>query len=323
MKINFLKILKDSWQITWKNRYLWWFGFFIALSTIGSGSNFFPDNKDGKEDMIATQQVIDFIQQYIHWIILGFFILFILLIIFAILNVLGRGALIDSIGKIIKKEPTNFKLGFREGKKNFWKIFLISFSLGILIFTTVLILATPVIFLFINKNYIIGSFMAFLAFLIFIPLIILANYMKIFGYIYAILGNLNFWPALENAYNLFQKNILSSIIMGLIFIPVNIIVFAFFVLVAIPIALVFLIIGLIVFLVAGKIGAIIVGTIGAIVFLFIILLLRSVYEVFAQSAWILFFHEIAKPKIEETVTQTIPETTPIEKAMPIAEYEKE
>jgi hypothetical protein len=322
-KINYLQIIKDAWKITWKNRYLWWFGFFVALSSGEGGMNFFSPSGDWeKSDPVREQQALDFISQNIHWIIVLAIALLLLFTLFLILGTIGRGALITSIEKSAKGKTSNFKISWQEGKKNFWKIFNINIALGIFLFFTLVIFVTPVSILMMNKNYVIGGILASLAVFIFIPIAILISYLKVYGYLYSILGKLNFWASLENAYSLFVKNIWASIVMSLIFIPLSIIAILI-VLAPLPILLIaFLAFGAGAYFVLGKVFAMAIGAIGILIFLLYILFVRSVYETFSQAIWILFFHEIAKPKEPVTITEEV-ETETIIKPLPVIESKKE
>lgn len=318
MEISYLKILKDSFKLAWKNRYLWWFGFMISLSSIGGTRYSFDARNETAQNTAFEKQLQDFVSQNAHWVIAGIAVLIAVCIVLGILSIISRGALIHSVEKHLKNEVSNFKTGFKKGKEKFWRVLAIALSTGLFMISSLIVLGAPVAFLFFNRNYIIGLFMGALAVLILIPLLILTAYLKTYGYIYAVSGNLQFWPALENAYNLFRKNIKSSIIMGLLFIPVGLVLAIVSLMVAIPIIIVFLGIGLVVFLIAGKIGAIAVAVIGIICLLAAFLAVRSIYEVFAQTVWIMFFHKIAKPKVEEAVIETVPEKVePLAKAMPI------
>jgi len=243
-------------------------------------------------------------------------------ILLIVLNILGRGALIDSVNKQSQKKLANFKSGMAAGRKYFWRIFLLALSLGLFIFSTIVIVITPIVFLFFSHNYIIGAFMAILAALILIPLFILATYLKIYGYLYIVLGNLKFWPALENAYKLLRENILPSIIMLFLFLPVvSIIWIIIFLMTIFPVAVIFFGMGLILFFIAGEIGVIITLLIGLACLFIFMLIFRSVYETFVQAAWVLFFQKIAKPKIEELAKEPQLDSSPITHAMPIIELE--
>ncbi|KKP80197.1 MAG: hypothetical protein A2271_03865 [Candidatus Moranbacteria bacterium RIFOXYA12_FULL_35_19] len=323
LKINYLDIIKKAWAITWKNRYLWWFGFFVALGGGGSANYFFNSDDEKKLNPAQNEKILEFFSQNMSWIITFIIIAFLLLIIFSILNIIGRGALITSIEKNSQGQIANFKSGWNSGKKNFWKIFYINIFLSLFIFFTLIVLVAPLAVLFLNKNYIIGGVLSFLAVIIFIPLVILVSYLRIYSYLYAVLGKLNFWPALENAYKLFAKNIWPSIILSLIFIPLSFVFMLVIFTVLLILFFIFLLLSGIVFWLFGKITAIIIGAIGITIFLLILLFLQSIYAVFSQSIWILFFHEIATPKIPEEIVATETTTEPLQKPMPVIEVRKE
>lgn len=307
--IPYFAILKKSFVITWKNRYLWWFGFFTLLSNIG-GFNYLHNNHSDNHPPLALENI----PYSSPRIIAGLTIISVLLVLIAILSIISRGALISSVGKLVKKKDANFKTGYRSGKKNFWKIFSIALFSGVFLLLVMLILAPPVFFLFLNHSYILGFIMATLAVIIFIPLIILVFYIKLFSYLYAILGGLTPWAAIENAYNLFRKNIRASILMTLFFIPINLLFFFSIILILIPIALFILPIALLFFLLAGTPGMIVAGMIGLFFLAIYILYVRSILEVFAQTIWIIFFHVLAAPKEKEIIIEplveikTLPET---------------
>ncbi|MDO9399369.1 MAG: hypothetical protein Q7T79_01620 [bacterium] len=322
MNINYLQIIKDAWKITWKNRYLWWFGFFITLGGGGSMNYFFNSGEEKKLDPAQNEKILEFFSQNMHWILTFTIIVFLLLIIFYILCIIARGALIASIEKNSKGQVANFKSGWDSGKKNFWKIFIIDFSLGLFIFITLLILIAPVAILFFNKNYIIGGILAFLAILIFIPIAILSNYLRTYSYFYSILGKLNFWPAVENAYNLFVKNIWASILLSLIFIPLGIILMLIILAILPLLFIIFLVLSGIGYLAIGEITAIVIGAIGIAIFFLYAIFVKSIYAVFSQAIWILFFHEIASPKITEEIVTIETTTEPLSKPMPVIEVKR-
>ena len=316
--IPYLRILKDSFVLTWKNRYLWWFGFFLSLSGLGS-YNYTREDKDKADIQAALLNH----PQAMKIILVGAALFFVAFVIIIIASIISRGALIDSIEKHTRGEISDFKSAWKKGRGFFWKVLLIDVFSGLFAIVAAIILFPPVAFLFWNHNYIIGVLMAIIAAIIFIPLIILIAYIKIFGYLYSILGNLKAWAAIENAYLIFKKNILSSLIMSVLIILANIIVFFILLFAIIPLLIIFLPLALIFFLLLGKIGAITIGCFGFFILLAILVFLRSLLGVFSQSVWVLFFHEIAQQPEPETVTETASETEPVIDSIPSATINSE
>lgn len=302
--INYIEIIKRAWNITWHNRYLWWFGLFIALGSPGMSHSF--DLGENKEtDSASVQKIIDFMSAHLQWIIVGIVALLIVAIILTVLGIIARAGLIKSLHSIDQNKLAGFRSGMREGKKYFWKLLLLGLSLFFLISASILILAIPVIFLIVNKSYALGIFLGFLAFMIFVPVMILFAFLRIYGYFYIVLGELSAWNAVEKAYELFQNNLLPSIIMGLFFIPLGMAIMMAVILCLIPLAIIFIAVGFVLYLILGNPGAIAAAIAGAVCFLVMLFALRSVYETFAQTVWYLFFNEIAKSKAEETVSETV------------------
>jgi len=296
--IAYIDIFKKAFDITWKNKTLWWFGLFLALGGGMGNINYVFDEKNKN----SSEQVTQFISNHLGLVVTGAIIPTVVFLTFVVLSIIARGGIIGSIEKVLKNRPFEFRTGMREGKKYFWKIFFLGVILCLLVMASLVILATPVAFLFLAKSYILGVMLAIFAVIIFIPIVVLATYIKTFGEIYIVSGKLSSWSAIETSYDLFRKNLATSLIMGLLFIPVGIIVIMGMLIVIAPLAL----LGFF-FAFLGKIG-IAVAVILGIIILFAILLVQSVFQVFHQTAWLLFFHEIATPVVEEKIEEMVPET---------------
>lgn len=309
-KISYLEILKTAFQITWKHHYLWWFGLFIALSGVMTSFDY-SFRGDG------AQAPLNFAMAHPYATLLGSILFIFGLIIFAIFGTIGRGGLINSLGEMAKNKKHDFKTGMRSGKKYFWKIFFISFGIGLFNIAMLTIMITPVAFLFYSKSFIIGTLLAVIALLILLPLLFLTACLRIFGYLYVVLGNISIWAALENAYNLLAENLKATIIILLMFVPI-IILFAFIAIaLIIPLAIIFSLLGLILFLIFKEAGTTITLVLFGLVTTIALLGIKSFYEVFAQAVWFLFFQEIAKPEEPEKVAEDEKEVEAIPKPAPI------
>ncbi len=290
--IDYLKIFRDAWKITWKNRFLWWFGLFLLLSAISTPNYFFSGDE--------KNHLQEFISQHALTIGIIFASLFLFLL---ILSFIARGALIKSTQKILQKKAINFKLGFRSGKKYFWNILTIFFFTGLFIVICGAILFVPIAMLFLAKSYVLAIVLAIMASVFFIALVILCKYLQTYSCFYVVLANVKPWLAIENAYALFKKNILASIIMSLLFIPLSI--FSFFVIIAIAliVLIVFGIIGVILFWAFKEIGAIIAIIAGLVTLISGLIIFYAFFSAFSQVVWVLFFYTIATPKEKEIVAE--------------------
>ena len=96
-KINYLQILKSAWKVTWKNKYLWWFGLFILFS---SGGTFFS----GKFEEGDFQQASDFFASHQQIVLAVGGTCLLVWIAFIILGIISKGSLIKSIQKQILRK---------------------------------------------------------------------------------------------------------------------------------------------------------------------------------------------------------------------------
>jgi hypothetical protein len=307
-QIDYLAIIKKAWRIAWKNKYLWWFGLLVSFSG-GAGSNFSFNSWKGDNgwEENVKQRISDWAATHWEWIVLGLILLSLLMMFFLILNVWGRGALVASLGKAIVEEQANFRTGMKEGKKYFWPILGLKFFLFGISVAVLIIIGTPIVILFYLKAYFVGAFLALSGLLIFSLLVILFSYLQKFGVIYLVLGKVYFWGALENAYQLFRRNLLPSLIMGIIFIPIGFLAGLIAVAFILTSLLIFLIPGLVAYFFMGKLAIISLLVLGSIILFAGILIINSIYAVFAQAIWILFFRQIALPKEEEKVVEATKE----------------
>jgi hypothetical protein len=300
--IPFINILKKAWAITWKNKFLWWLGLFLTL--INFNGNF---SSGWEEKNWDQEKFLAFIQANSHWLIIAAFIILIIFIILLLFSSIARGGLITALDKIVKEEKTNFKESFRAGKKTFLKIL----GLNLIIFSSTLIILSiaiiPALYCFLSNKITAGILITIPAIIIVIISLILATYLRTFGQIYIVVGKLKIIAALENAYKIFLNNFWTSIIMGLFLIPISIVLgIAIFITLLIA-GIIFIPLGLILWSLLKETGTIISIIIGLPIILFIILMLSSIFKVFHQTVWFLFFKEIASthtPKeILEEITQ--------------------
>ncbi len=319
-KINYLEIIKRALNITFKNKFLWIFGIFIALTSGGSGGGNFGGNFGGgnteeyfkgwkeKLGIGSGEEIIQIVKNFLesHWIIIVsigiiFFLFAIALNVFAIIS---RGAIINGINKLDSKIKTGFKDSFKVGVNKFWRLLGISFTIGGLALIITTVIAAPIIFFFLTKIYIVAGILLILGILLFLFIIILLSLISRFAFLFTVCTNQGVFSSLGSAYGLLTKKTSKIIIAWLIGIALNLLIGMATFLILLP----FIIIGvlmagtsLVIFHVIGLIASIM-----TMVFLLIILgsFLKGVALVFVQSFWVLFFKEIAGEKIKNKKLKT-------------------
>lgn len=304
-KINFLDIIKKAWDITWSNKYLWWLGLFLALGG-GGGTGFnysFNGGNIQKEENILFLPVKNFIDNRWNLFVAGLAIFLVLAIAAIILKCIARGGIIKSVSKISGGKISSFKSGFSDGKKYLWKIFLMGMLLGFFMLGMMLAFASPVIFLLYSRSYLAAFFLGIIATPLIIIIGILVSYVGKYACIYLVLSDLSIRSSLESAFQLFRKNIWASVIFSIVLMVISIIVGVSALLVSFIIFIPLLILGLILNFLFAKIGIVLTVILGSLIFIVLFLFLQSVLQSFYQSAWVLFFKEIASIKTEETVEE--------------------
>ncbi len=277
----------------------------LVLGGGGMNWNFgFPNQREGLN--VSKYEIGNFFNEHLVWILLGATALLILILALIALKIIAQAGIIKAVNHLKKREKTSFSCSFREGKKYFWKLLLLGIILGLALLAILVAIFLPIVFLFLIKSYILAILMTLTAAIIIIPLVVLFCFVKKYAYFYLVLSNLNIKPALECGYQLFRRNILGSLILGFLFIPLGIVLAFLIIASLITIAIPLVIIGVVFYAVSLKTGVIATVVIGIIVFLFLILFIQSIYQTFYQTAWYLFFQEIAAQKKEEVVEEKVP-----------------
>lgn len=224
-------------------------------------------------------------------------ILLIIAALFYLLGLTGRGALVDSILKIQKgKEKNNFSQGLEQGRKFLPRFFILDFGSALILAAMLFVLFMPVARLFYLEAYGFGYGMLLIGIAIAFSVFCLIFFLKKFGEIYIVSVNLNIKESLKTAYSLLAKNISESLLALLLFACLKtitfVIIFAAIFMLIIGgsglLALVYALMGKIIFavLLVSSVLALFVG----------IILIGSIWVVFSQAFWIMFFKKIAVQK---------------------------
>jgi hypothetical protein len=121
--MNYGELLSEAFRLTWRNRFLWVFGFFVA----GAGGSFnFPANFGGGQGQMPfgpgagplrwiSENLALFLTAVISVVV-------VLTIVFIVLAMISHGALAESVAALHKGESRRFGSAFRIGTSNFWRV---------------------------------------------------------------------------------------------------------------------------------------------------------------------------------------------------------
>lgn len=297
---DYLKIFKDAFFITWKKKILLIFGFFAMIASGGNG--FFFSWKESEKNSFEnfSNQLIN------NGFLIAMSLALVLIILFLLLSLrlISQAAIIYFVGNTKQETAATFSTLFKKGRRYLWKLLLLDMIIIIFLFLLFFLLVLPVVFLFSIKSNLLALLVGTLAVCIFIPLSILAYFVKKFAYIYIILSRLSIGSAVESAYTVFKNNLAHILLFTLFLFVVGIISgFSLILILFLP-AMPFLLLSALLSLIFSKIGLYFSIGLGILIFGSIFILFQTILETFSQVAWVLFFKKIAGIKIEE---ETVPE----------------
>jgi hypothetical protein len=124
--MNYGDLIRDAIRITWHNRYLWFFGFFVGLGSGGGGGTGGGGDFDEQSSaeiasvspLTAQQGAFDSALLIVALVVV---VLVIILVFFA-LYVVSQEGLTESMAAIERGETRRFSSTWRTGMRYFWRV---------------------------------------------------------------------------------------------------------------------------------------------------------------------------------------------------------
>lgn len=156
--MDYMGILKESWEVTRRNKRLWILGLFAAGSAgISSGTFDSSSRSSGTSEKLpgwidsasspteALQRGLDMAGQQLGrpmgtadqwWVLLGVTVvtLLILCLVFWVIGIAARGGLIEQTREAVAGRATSAAAGWRSGMRNWGRVFAVGFLLGLPLF---------------------------------------------------------------------------------------------------------------------------------------------------------------------------------------------
>jgi hypothetical protein len=312
--MNYGELIKDAFRITWRNKFLWFFGFFAAGGSSGGfnfpsggGGDFDFDDNDFEQSGAATSMAMQFGQGLLDNLTLILAIIGVVLLIvlvFIVLNIISQGALAESVAAIDRGERRRFGTTWRAGTARFWRVLgyyviFILISLGLLLLIG-LVLGLPVLGVFLGTESI-GARVAAgilagltgiaLLIAVFIPLAIIGQYAlrEI-----AVRGE-GVIDSVGGGYRLFRRNIGRSLLVWLIQLGLMLGL-------AIVYIIALILVGIVLFLPAIALGfaeytvaAVIAGVVAALILLPLLIVTSAALGTFNHAYWTLAYLRLEGP----------------------------
>ncbi|MFH1789896.1 MAG: hypothetical protein ABH832_02400 [bacterium] len=296
--------ITNSWSIAWKHKSLWVLGLLAALLGQFGLSSFFSRVwflcKHGTVTSLswAGTDVLTSFADFSWKNIMGFVWLgVIMLIIFVgvvFVAISAQSALVYYLAaNFEKKKFTDLSKAWHKGVQRFWQVFginvLYKLTLVFLVGITIVLLRISDINLNSSLNYVFG---------LLIGLILLAYIFVSIVYVYslgyAIIGKFNVVDSIGRAFRLLSDHVLVSLEVGIIMMFLNLLLF----IVAVCSLLIAFLPVVVIWIVAAVLNltplAIFGFVCGIILWLLLIVVVGSVYNVFNTGAWIYLFVKMHK-----------------------------
>jgi len=213
--MKFQELISRSFSIAFKNKFLWFFGFFLAFGD-------FAGNKDHPKIQYQIDSFNCPVDLSVPLIILFVFAALLIVMALMFFGVVSVGALISSVKKIDDGKPVIFSEAFMAGLKKFWHVIGLVILFIIIVVALVIIIAVPVVVAIISLHIVLKILFGIAAALLFFPIGILVWYLYTYGVRYIVLENTGVIESISKGWKLFVNNLKYSFIGGLVGMLLNI-----------------------------------------------------------------------------------------------------
>ncbi|MDO8686689.1 MAG: hypothetical protein Q7K11_00570 [Candidatus Berkelbacteria bacterium] len=216
--MDYFGIFKKAYYLSLKHKFLWIFGILAGgyggfqgyNSSFGSGINYSGDSAEWSKNFdkfLTSENLTNFWLNYAG-IIIGILVFFgIFAILMFVINIISQGALIGSTEKLLKGEKADFKIGFRIGWHNFWRVWGIGITFLMMILASLIVLIVPVTVLVTAESYILAVVLGLLLLIVCLAFWLVMGIISPYSTRYVILEEkYSVFKSIREALHLFQRN---------------------------------------------------------------------------------------------------------------------
>lgn len=301
--MDFGKVLGRAWEITWRWKVLWVFGFLASLGQGTQGTSSYQTSGQDFDRWVQNPEELWAVGGVILAIIC---FLFIIAIILWVVSVISRGALIAGVVQVEDEGSTSFGRAWAVGRKKFWTLFglgvLAALPMIILVFLGAIFFAAGIasgvglmdaqeaagITTIVITSFICAFFLCCV--LVIVGMVL--EQIRVYGERAAILEDLGWIDAFKRGWQVIKENLGPTIILWLIFFALGIVIFMIILVIILILAAPFLaFLGISSF---SDVGAwMIAPAICLGLFMFVIFaFLRSIVTTYISTTWTLAYREL-------------------------------
>lgn len=316
---SYRSIFRKALKITWRNKYLWFFGLFASLVSFGTeyqilskamGERQRPmiDSMSGtgiwSGHMFANLSLIWARDPWALVMLFTVLALCLIMVLFlAWLAIVSQAAIVDAAEKTINKRKEALTLGIAAGmavgRNRFWRTLGLNIILKAVVALLVALVSLPL--LYAGSNLSLGA-LYILLFITLVPTALVFSLLMNYSIAFVVIKDQRIDEALKNGWKLFRNNWLVSVEMAFMLFLVNFL----FTLAIILAALVFFLIFMSVF----SLALLFIGVLALIVF---IILAGCALTTFQITAWTDLFIKLRQNKISSHLERLMKPASPIEK----------
>lgn len=311
MYISYRQILKQAWQITIANKFLWGFGIFAAFVSLENVYEIIMSQLVQAENpasfyqkiinLSATQMLyinkgLDALSLFkFDWFGLLAFMVFGAIVIFLIwLALTSQIFIIKSSAQLYHRKKVITSLTFHQSDEKVWSVLILQILTKLIIYAGLVALSLPLIYLILTNQTSALIYANIVFFLLYIIFSVIISFLAAYATSFIVLKNLHVLEAISAAWKLFTKNLLISLEIATILFGLKIlsliIIFSLFMLFLMPLGVILL------FSIAGGdlLATVLSLTILILAFSLISLFINSLFTVFYLSAWTITFIKITE-----------------------------
>jgi hypothetical protein len=303
--MNYGDLLSEAFRLTWRNRFLWFFGFFVA----GAGGSFnFPANFGGQQEQNpfgpAAGPLRWISENLALFLTVVITVVVVLAIVFLVLSMISHGALAESVAALHRGETRRFRSAFRAGAANFWRVLglkvlflLMALGLGLLIFLPVALGGVAVFSLSDSTGLrvlavVLGVIFVFVALIVvFLPFAIVNQ----FALRELVVTRRRILESIAGGFGLFRRNIGRSLLVWLIQLAVMLGLGIAVLVVLVIFGAILLGPAIALFATERATAGVVAGVVGGILFLVPLFVISGALGAFNHAYWTLAYLRLVEP----------------------------
>jgi hypothetical protein len=299
--MNYGELISEAFRLTWRNRFLWVFGFFLG----GSQSfNLFSNlrNLDRQGTISLGDEVRGFVSENIILIVA---LLVTLVLVGLFLSLVSQGALIDGIAALRRGEERRFSSALHAGLSNFWRVlgFTVLLILIVLVVAVLLffLIGLPILRVLAGAFATPGSLSARIAVIVLLVLIYIVLFIVIFiplgmiasfGLQTLVIGRAGVFGSFRNGYDLFRRHLGRSLLIFVIGFTLGLGSTITLLILALILGLILAAPAAILFLAGLTTAAVVAGVAAAVVLLVPYVVATGAVGTFNQAYWTLAYLQL-------------------------------